>query len=463
MKKQLSLLFFLIMSISVFGQSYQGLSYSQYDALSSFSSNPANLVGSKLKWQVNIIGFDVNAQNNYLFLSGKLKDLVSNFDKDINVGEILDGKDKYLNLGLDVRLPSFSFKIKEKNAVALSLKVRGNVSANGIDERLATSLYNQQADLLSWENFVQDGKSSMGFTSWGEIGIGYSRSLINNDKHELNIGTNVKLITNGFVGKLDFNNVEFDLSDDSTVNVHNSQFNFLGSNEFDGLIDGEDGASPYKFAIKSVGADVGATYAFKLKDKEDYLFKVGFSVNDIGKLKYQASKYSRSFVGNNTDIDGHLLLDGSGDYRNFDSILDILGTRTVPTGDFRVSLPTTLNLFIDVRAAKGFYVSVGGQINLLSQKKENPSSNMPTLISITPRYENKIFGVFLPMSYNKYGGFNFGTGIRLGRFSIGSNNFISSLIKKKFSGINIYTSIGFGKANKKKKPTENESLIESEN
>ncbi|MBK7640032.1 MAG: hypothetical protein IPJ22_08325 [Bacteroidetes bacterium] len=79
-----------------------------------FAANPANLVGSKLKWQVNIIGFDVNAQNDYLFLKGKLIGMASNFDQDVNVGENLNGKPKDLSFGLDTRLPSFSFKIKKK-------------------------------------------------------------------------------------------------------------------------------------------------------------------------------------------------------------------------------------------------------------------------------------------------------------------------------------------------------------
>ena len=140
--------------------------------MASFAANPANLVGSKLKWQVNIIGFDVNAQNDYLFLKGKLIGMASNFDQDVNVGENLNGKPKDLSFGLDTRLPSFSFKIKEKNAIALTMKVRGVLSGNDIDEKFATSLYNEQIDLLSWENFIQDGKTSMGFTSWGEIGIG---------------------------------------------------------------------------------------------------------------------------------------------------------------------------------------------------------------------------------------------------------------------------------------------------
>ncbi|MBK7640033.1 MAG: hypothetical protein IPJ22_08330 [Bacteroidetes bacterium] len=183
------------------------------------------------------------------------------------------------------------------------MKVRGVLSGNDIDEKFATSLYNEQIDLLSWENFIQDGKTSMGFTSWGEIGIGYARQILDLDKHQLDAGINVKLITNGIVGKLDFQDIEFNLSADSIINVKNSQFNFLGSNELDAFISGEDDETEdFKFAIKSVGFDVGASYAFKLSGKDDYLFKAGVSVNDIGKLKYVASKFSRSFVGNNTNI-----------------------------------------------------------------------------------------------------------------------------------------------------------------
>ena len=239
--KKIIVAFLAVFSLSTsFSQSFQGLSYSQYDALASFAANPANLVGSKLKWQVNIIGFDVNAQNDYLFLKGKLIGMASNFDQDVNVGENLNGKPKDLSFGLDTRLPSFSFKIKEKNAIALTMKVRGVLSGNDIDEKFATSLYNEQIDLLSWENFIQDGKTSMGFTSWGELGIGYARQILDLDKHQLDAGINVKLITNGIVGKLDFQDIEFNLSADSIINVKNSQFNFLGSNELDAFISGEE-------------------------------------------------------------------------------------------------------------------------------------------------------------------------------------------------------------------------------
>ena len=459
--KKIFLAVFVFSINMVYSQSFQGLNFSTFDALTAQSYNPALGVGGHMKWQVGIIGFDVTAENDYLFMKGKIKDWVNGFDQDTHVGENLDGEDKDLSLGVTANAPSFMLRIKDKNTIGFFIKARGTMSVNGIDEDLATSLYNQQFDLLDWVDYVQDGKSSIGFTSWGEIGASYGRNVFSNEKHRLDVGVNVKLLTDGVVGKVDIEDVNFTVTADSIVNVHDSKFQFYGSNSFDALIDDEDNTQDVNFGIKSVGFDFGVVYAYTIPGKASPFLKAGLSVNDIGKLKYEASKYSRTFVGNGLNIPGQLLLDGNGDYKNLDSILDILGTRTNPTGTFKNSLPTVLNVFADIQPVKNFYVSVAGQINLLSQKKDNPSSNMPTLLSITPRYESKIFGAYLPMSYNKYGGFNMGAGVRVGQFSIGSNNFLTSLMKKQFKSINIWMSVGFGKSDMSKKRKSSE-IVEEE-
>ena len=53
-----------------------------------------------------------------------------------------------------------------------------------------------------------------------------------------------------------------------------------------------------------------------------------------------------------------------------------------------------------------------------------------TLISITPRWDHRWFGVFVPVSYNAYKNFNVGMDLRIGPLIIGANNFFQFFGKK---------------------------------
>jgi hypothetical protein len=89
---------------------------------------------------------------------------------------------------------------------------------------------------------------------------------------------------------------------------------------------------------------------------------------------------------------------------------------------------------------------------------------MPDNITITPRFETRVFSAYLPINWNKYSGFNAGAAIRLGQFTIGSSNVITAFIKKPVTGMDIYMNIGFGKIAKstKVKKAKKEKIKEDE-
>jgi hypothetical protein len=449
MKKNKLLLGLLLISSSMlFGQSFLGGHFSTKDAILSNSLNPAAGIAGDMKWQVNLIGFSTEAGNNYFSINGKVRDLARNFDKNINVGQNLDGKRKQLHVNLGILGPSGFIRIKKNNAISFGVKARAVATFNDINQDFVYSMYNHFEDILQWLPNFTDERATAAVNVYHEFYAGYARSFKLGERHALHIGATAKMTTNVFNAQFVANNLNFNKvftsATDSFINVGNTTFDLKVSNTID------DGFH-YKFGVSGFGFDVGAIYEYKLKNSNDHFIMVGASVNDLGFNTYTLGKNSRSFVGNGRNIPAENLVDAFGETINLDAVLDSLGTRTNPTGKTKIKLPTTLNVFADVRVVKMFYINANFQFNPYTFKKGTPVANLPVDITITPRFESRIVSVYMPINYNQYSGFNMGAGLRVGQFTLGSSSIITSFAKKKFTGVDFYMNVGFGKSEKGKK------------
>ncbi|MBP8193014.1 MAG: hypothetical protein KAX69_05365, partial [Chitinophagales bacterium] len=418
------------------------------DAILSNSLNPAAGIAGDMKWQVNLIGFSTEAGNNYFSINGKVRDLARNFDKNINVGQNLDGKRKQLHVNLGILGPSGFIRIKKNNAISFGVKAKAVATFNDINQDFVYSMYNHFEDILQWLPNFTDERATAAVNVYHEFYAGYARSFKLGERHALHIGATAKMTTNVFnaqfvADNLNFNKV-FTSATDSFINVGNTTFDLKVSNTID------DGFH-YKFGVSGFGFDVGAIYEYKLKNSNDHFIMVGASVNDLGFNTYTLGKNSRSFIGNGRNIPAENLVDTDGETINLDAVLDSLGTRTNPTGKTKIKLPTTLNVFADVRVVKMFYINANFQFNPYTFKKGTPVANLPVDITITPRFESRIVSVYMPINYNQYSGFNMGAGLRVGQFTLGSSSIITSFAKKKFTGVDFYMNVGFGKSEKGKK------------
>jgi hypothetical protein len=460
MKKQTLFLFLFLLIGTTQAQNFIGAHYSTKDAIITNSLNPAMPVAGDVKWQVNLLGINANIGNNYFGLNS-LKGIAKNFDTETSLVEILDGKRKNMHVNLGFNGPAGFVRIKKDNAISFGVRGRAVATVNDMNQDLVYSLYNNFENILEWIPAFEDERASGAVNAYHEIYAGYSRTLNFGTKHALHLGVNVKLITNVFNAQFDINNLDFNKivtsPTDSFINVGNTNFNFLVSDRID------DGFK-YKFGINGFGIDLGGIYELKKEGSNDHFLLLGFSANDIGKNSYTLGKNSRTFVGNNTNVNANDLVDGDGNTINIDQVLDKLGTKTTPTGKHKMNLPTTLNLFTDIRIVKMLYANANFQFNPYSFKKGEPKANMPDNITITPRFETRVFSAYLPINWNKYSGFNAGAAIRLGQFTIGSSNVITAFIKKPVTGMDIYMNIGFGKIAKstKVKKAKKEKIKEDE-
>lgn len=448
MKNYILVLALFILSLTTKAQPFAGAHYLANDAILSNIINPAFPAASDMKWQTNFFGFDASLGNNHFSLVGKPKDWVKHWDKNAYVQENLDGKPKNLYIGLNVMGPSFMYKIKN-NTISFGTRARAITTFNDLDENFITSLYNDFSHIQNWISSFNDTRLTGSINVFHEFNAGYARTIKLKERHFLHAGATVKLTTNIFnaqftANHLDFNHYYNSAINDSMINAGNTQFELLVSNAI------TDNDFKYHFGINGFGFDVGAIYEFRKKNSEEHLLMVGFSVNDIGFNEYKTGKYSRSFIGNNKDVPLSHLVEGD-NYTNIniDAILDSLGDFTIPSKKQKIYLPTTINVFVDARIVSKFYVNANFQFNALSFKHGLSKANMPNDITITPRFETRIFSVYTPLNWNKYEGINFGAGIKVAQFTLGSKNIITAFAKKKFTGVNFYMNVGFGKVKKK--------------
>lgn len=441
-------LFLLASNTLLNAQNYLGGHFSTKEAILSNTLNPAAGIAGEMKWQANFIGLNTEVGNNYFYINGKLKGIAKNWDKDKYVGQNLDGKRKQAHVNLSVLGPSAFIRIKEKNALHFGIRARAIVTANDLNQDLVYSLYNNFEDILSWLPSFTDERATAAVNVYSEIYAGYARSFNFGERHALHTGITAKMTSNIFNAQFVADDINFNKiytsAMDSAINVGNSKFNLDVSDVID------DGFK-YKFGANGFGVDIGFIYEYKLKDSKDHFVMVGLSVNDLGFNKYKLGKNSRSFVGNGRDIPASHLVDSNGETNNIDEVLDSLGTKTIPTGTRKIKLAASINFFADIRVVKMFYINTNLQFNPYSFKKGTAIANLPIDITVTPRFEHRIFSVYAPINYNQYSGFNMGAGMRIGQFTFGSSTIITSFAKKKFSGIDFYFNVGFGKSYKDKK------------
>jgi len=178
---------------------------------------------------------------------------------------------------------------------------------------------------------------------------------------------------------------------------------------------------------------------------------VGISLMDIGSIHYNKSN---NVVGNyQADIP-------AGESFNLDrfknkTINQFVGifnsspyftAGTPQSSSYKVSLPTTLQFNADYLYNSNLGLNLAAQFNLNNQKDFN--LYYFNSYSLTPRWENTLVSVELPLNYNDLTKFNAGLAFRVGPLIIGSGSVISALINNSKQA-DLYIGLNWGMQFKK--------------
>jgi len=439
MKKLLFLAVFTFMLGAQAQEHFAGISTSKRVGIINLTINPSELANLNNHFEIQLLSSSMNVANNKVGFNDLLDDtntenLLLSGTKPIN----FNFSNEIMGPGVAVRLLKWRF--------AVTSKVNIKAGVLNVNPVLASYLTGSDTQVLPIGGDVINYFSNQRFngTMWGEVGFAVARKVWENEKGLLNAGINLKMLFPGayanmgignFNGTVTNNNAGDLVLKDTDANVN---FAYSGSlaQEF---TNSQQYTNSLFGNLDGLTADIGVDY--QLKKGNSYKLKVGASIMNLGGMTYNDNNNNSSDYKLKISGDQALVLNF------FDGIDDIpaikqhlIDLAALPAGDpnkiefseitsnkdFRVSLPTTLNLYADVHLISKLNVTLFTQQKLNSNSGNNQITAQ-TIYSVTPRFGIGFFEAYLPISTNDVSGTNAGLGFRLGGFFMGSNSILSSI------------------------------------
>ncbi len=459
--KNLSLLLFSLFTISVFSQEhFSGITTSKRVGILNAGINPSELTNLSSKFEVQIFTASINVANNKI-----------GFD-DITAGKnledlIFSGNDP-VNFNLDAEIYGPSFAIKALGW-GFALTTKANIKANviDVDPNLGDALSNSAANAIFGSSTISNNYNQrINAATWGEVGLSAAHNVFKNEKHEISGGLTLKLLFPGSYANLGldkFNGTITNNLGDVRLNNVGSQANPITLNiaYSGGIADNFNDSSNYTQSLfgslKGLATDIGFTYKFKGENKNSYKIKAGVSIRNIGSMTFKGD--DNSSTNYTLSINDTNLVDGLGldltQFENAESFADIENIllandnqngvqfdKVSGQQDFKVKLPTVLNLYADVKIIPKVSVTAFWQ-QKVNDNNANDQITSQNSLSVTPRFNIGFFEVYTPVAFNEISGTTGGLGFRLGGFFLGSNSIVTALTSDSKQA-DFYTGFRFG-------------------
>jgi outer membrane protein OmpA-like peptidoglycan-associated protein len=294
------------------------------------------------------------------------------------------------------------------------------------------------------------------YMSMAELNLGFGMPVLNSGEHFLKVGGRAKVMIGLAAAYLQSNTLNFqfyetnELDADTIVVRANADFDYGYSDNFPLDSNNTQGNyTPRLSSFPTVGLDIGAVYEWRPNwqqyrydmdgqtgierpDQNKYKLRVGFSLLDIGRVRFRQGDLSRNVnvqVVDTIDIDT-LDFENTQEYDNF---VDRYSTR--PEEYFDIWLPLTLSFQVDYNIYKGFYANLTTWNTFRVNERGLKALNM---YSLTPRFDHKWFSIGIPLSVNGFGRFALGTGLRLGPVYVGSNTLMTWAVSDEVSDFDFY-------------------------
>jgi hypothetical protein len=438
-------------------QSFAGYYTSHYAGIYGVLTNPASAAGSRYKWDVNIIGVDVKAGNTYARIpKSRIFNQPDKWTRDVDYFLDTASSNRQYGWGMaEVLMPSVLYSIDEKQAVAFTWRIRGVANAGNVETNIANFFgIDYPNPRYVGRNFNLDYASVM-VHSWNELGFTYSRVIKDNVTSRLKAGVTLKFLSGLAAG--------YGVAEDATF-IMNSRRNasinggtlYVGYNEQLDNWENPDIKNFKLFANPGIGADIGVIYEWRPDgdgfggygsdswnpDADEYKLRLGASVTDIGGIFYKKAEFNRDLSLQTERINPDSLKYRSKEgwqryYRRVSQYFSPL-----PSYDgFFMALPTALHLTGDYNIDGRFFVSANAVIGIYTGQSDVSKNYMISQIQVTPRFDSKHFGAYLPVMLNRFGQADAGIGFRAGPLIIGSSSILSNLMRAEINRADAFVAL----------------------
>ena len=430
-------------TLSVFSQSYIGLNTDNYNGVHGLLTNPASIADSRLKFDLNLVGFSALAGNDFYGID--INNLISGAEfSDSNVEFPSEDNNFYTNI--DILGPSFMLSLSPKHSIGLFTRARTYFNAFEFNGSNIETIDNGLD--LNDSFSVNEGDFFGAANSWVEVGLSYSRVIMDQDEHFLKGGLSVKYlqgISNAYARLSDFEITYDDSITDEEITTSGS----LDYGYTDTFEEDLDDVSYDDFKdFNGLGFDLGFVYEWRpdaniykyndsngdevyYRDVNKYKLKLGLSLTDIGKISYTGTQ--NTYDLNRSNID-------ASDFDDIEGSEELEDLYTFSSSDIEKSnLPTALHFTADWNINNSFYLNFNTDLSLVGNDL-NEVSNV-NMFTLTPRFEKKWFTFQLPVSMQQYSGLNVGAGFRAGPLYVGSGSVITVFTNKETKAADVYLGV----------------------
>lgn len=464
-----------------------GLYTDNYAGSYMLNYNPAETVGSKYKLHIKLLAANQSRGSDFIAISQKALYgdpnliLFNDFSKFFSPGtqyvsERFKYRDKALYSSSDWEAVSFiyNFGKKDNQSIGFSLRNRQHFRSQGVFSNLL--LFSQNPDIAYYDDPSIVPNSYMQASLWNEYGFTYGRS-IESDLNKFSFALTFN-VNQGYAGAYSYsNNINIapasanSIAQSSNINI-GSPLTLGVSEQFSSGFTGEEALTNgfSNFENIGFGGDIGfvwkrlkrepmtstdenetnLTDAPQTTGLRDYKYKVGLSIMDIGYIPYKSYPGEHTMYNiTSASVPVQTLLSSAGPeirrnlalselVKAFDA--SVSGKEVDRERTFTFILPAHVNAYFDYEIVPKFYAnaSVAYYPNL------NGALNMSRVsqVAITPRYEAKHVGVFLPLSMNFNEEYSVGLGFRTGYFTLGVQDILPYVsAKKELYNMNLYAGV----------------------
>jgi len=435
----------LLVTSQTNAQDFLPFASSNYAGITGIHLQPASIADSRYRFDLALSSTSIGITNNYLGIDPYVlshPNLLQDLDfKGKYITHNNNGENKSMILSLKQDIFSFMISLSPKSAIAFTPSVRTILNIDNLTETLATQLNDLSNQTDYWGIKLRNENLNAQINAWVEYGFTYARVIADKEKHFLKAGATLKINQGLGSAYLFMKDLNYEFKNDSTISLYNSYTNY-------GSSDNLENDFKYRFdANPSLSFDIGFVYEYRpqwlkykydmdgktnlwRRDKDKYLFRIGFAASDLGSVRYQRNPQSRDFNADIHDLNiNDIEIASMEDFNNY--IDSTFLTETDLPDSYKMSLPACFSMQADVRVFNGFYVNFTPYLALNRTADKANKVHYLTAYNIVPRFDKKWFGLSVPFQYNAYKQWNIGLGVRIGSIWIGSNDIFSVMASSK--------------------------------
>lgn len=439
-------------------QGYHAIEGSPFAGAMGVANNPASILSTPYPWDITLFSTQVkNSTNavtfsNYSYLSFHPDTIRYNWKQ----GNLK----RFATVNYNVHLLNVRLSLGPKQGISFGANLRGYATV-----RTGTANYSDSLQTLN-QFFNVNGNNTynanMVTSSWLELYGTYSWTILDDAYGRLNAGVTLKLMRGISGAYLQLANAGVTPSIQGTqpvFNLSSGSAKYGYSANYDWWHNNQSTATNLKNFLShtrtGAAIDLGVEYLVKSQavhvygdddDYFDYEWKIGVSLLDIGANRYAYGSQSRAASNPKPNVTDDILNDkfnNIGHLAQFnDSLATIVNNISTLHGLFTIYNPARLVINVDRPLQDHFSLNADLTLNLGgSNSGTRLFTKELTLLAVTPRWETKKLGGYLPLTLTTDGRVWVGGAVKAGPVLLGVHNWANVFSKSKVQNGGFYLAL----------------------